>query len=301
MPYTIEETLMSTNLDANFKPNLVWREFLLGISKRKVFLGLVLETDVLVGKTGTRVSVPGWSGTNAGFTASSNTEAQIDTSGFSLQNPATTETSIDIGNIIYVAWRLSTVLGEDQADINWVRNSLHSAANAIMDKIDSDIRDVLLAGAGNTVNADTGGTLVYNDVVDIQRLMQIDSWFADDGIPTLVIYPDQQYDLLGSTTYTETIRWSQGSVPFSGNLGGPLVPLFGGVKVLVSEAMTPALALLVTPQTHRFGPNTIFSWKRRYTVEHDREVLNGRDLYVASVRYGNEVVQANAVGLISNC
>ena len=170
-----------------------------------------------------------------------------------------------------------------------------------MDYIDGAIRDVMLAGAGNTVNADVAGTLTYADVVDCKRLLEADSWFADDGMPTLVIHPDQQYDLLTSTTFTETIRYSQGSVPFSGNLGGPLVPVFGGVKVLVSDNMTPALALLVTPQQHRFGPNTIFAWKRRYTVEQDKETLYGRDLYIASVRYGCAVVQANAIGLISNC
>lgn len=301
MTYTIEETLMSTNLDADFKPHMVWREFLLGISLRKVFLGIVLETDVLVGGVGTKISVPAWSGTNAGFTAGTITEATLDTSGYTVTNPSTTDTDITVGDVIYIAFRLSTILSEDQPDIQWLRNTLHAVANGIQDYIDGDIRDTLLSGAGNSVSADSAGTLAYNDIIDVQRLMQTDSWFSDDGIPALVIHPDQQYDVLASTTFTETIRYTQGSVPFGGNLGGPLVPLVGGVKVLVSENMTQALALLVTPQTHRFGPNTIFAWKRRYTIEHDREVLYGRDLYVATIRYGVGVVQANAVGLISNC
>lgn len=298
---TIQETLMATNLDADFTPHLLWREFILGVSRRKVFLGLVLETDVLVGNTGTKISVPAWSGTNAGFSAQTITEANLDTNGFTVTNPSTTDTDISIGNIIYLAFRLSTVLKEDQPTIAWLRNTLHSVAQAILDYIDGAVRDVLLAGAGNIVNADTGGTLVYNDIADIQRLMETDSWYADDGISTLVIHPDQKYDILISTTPSDTIRYQQGSVPFGGNLGGPLIPLLAGVKVLISEQMTQALALLVTPQTHRFGPNTIFAWKRRYTLESDREVRFGRDLYTASVRYGSSVIQANAIGLISNC
>jgi hypothetical protein len=297
MTFTIEETLLSGDLASDYKPHMVWREFLLGVSKRKVFLGLVLETDVLVGKVGTKISVPAVS---AGFSATSITEASLDTSGFSPTDITTTDTDISIGNIIYVAFRLSTVLGEDMPAINWLRANLQKCADAIMDYIDGAIRDVLIAGVGNSVDADTGGTLAFADIADIKRLLEADSWFVDDGIPSLVIHPDQQYDILVSTTFTETIRYQQGSVPFAGNLGGPLVPVVAGVKVIVSDNMTPALAVLVTPQTHRFGPNTIFAWKRRYTVEQDREVLYGRDLYVASVRYGSAVVQANAIGLISN-
>lgn len=297
----IEETLMATNLDTNYTPILLWREFLLGISLRKVFLGLVLETDVLVGAIGDAISVGLWSGTNAGLSASTTTEAALDTSGYTVTNPATTIVNITLQSEVYIAFRLSTVLREDQQSINWLRSTLHVTANAILDYIDGDIRDVLLAGVGTTQNADSAGTLAYNDIIDIQRAMKGNSWFADDGIPTLVIHPDQEYDILASTTFTETIRYSQGSVPFGGNLGGPLVPLLAGVRVLVSDNMTQALALVITPQTHKFGPNTLFAWKRRYTIEHDREVLNGRDLYVASVRYGRSVLQANAIGLISNC
>ena len=298
MPFTIEETLKSSDLASDYKPHMVWREFLLGVAKRKVFLGLVLETDVLVGKVGTKIAVPAVS---SGFTAASITEANLDTNGFTITDLGTTDTDISIGNIIYVAFRLSTVLGEDMPAINWLRANLQKTADAILDYIDGAVRDVLIAGAGNSCSADTAGALDYTDIADIQRLMQTDSWFADDGVPSLAIHPDQQYDLLIDTTFTETIRYQQGSVPFAGNLGGPLVPVVAGIKVIVSDNMTQALAILVTPQQHRFGPNTIFAWKRRYTVEHDREVLYGRDLYVASVRYGQAVVQANAIGLISNC
>lgn len=298
---TIEETLMATNLDTNYTPILLWREFLLGISLRKVFLGLVLETDVLVGTTGDAISVGLWSGTNAGLSASTTTEANLDSSGYTVTNPATTIVNITLQDEVYIAFRLSTVLREDQQSINWLRSTLHVTANGILDYIDGDIRDVLLAGAGTTQSADGAGTLAYNDIIDIQRAMKANSWFADDGIPTIVMHPDQEYDILASTTFTETIRYSQGSVPFGGNLGGPLVPLLAGVRVLVSDNMTQALALVVTPQAHKFGPNTLFAWKRRYTIEHDREVLNGRDLYVATVRYGRSVLQANAIGLISNC
>lgn len=298
---TIQETLMATNLDADFIPHLLWREFLLGVSKRKVFLGLVLETDVLVGAEGTKISVPAWSGVNAGFTANTITETDLDTSGYTVTNPSTTDTDISIGNIVYVAFRLSTVLREDQPNINWVRNTLYSAVQAILDYVEEAIRDVVIAGAGNVVNANSGGTLAYNDVIDLKEALEIDSFHADEGKPTLVVYPSQKSDITKAllTTGVDPSIWKNDSPIVDSTRG--IDGGFAGCNVIVTEQMTPALALLITPQGHRFGPNTVFAWKRRMTIESDREVLFGRDLYTASVRYGCSVVQANAVGLISNC
>lgn len=295
---TIEETLMATNLASDFTPHMLWREFLLGITIRKVFLGLVLQTDVLVGAQGTKLSVPAWSGTNAGFSAGTITEANLDTSGYTVTNPATTDTDITIGDQVYVAFRLSTILREDQPDIQWLRSTLHAATNAIGDYIDDAIRDVFIAGVGTTQSADAAGTLAYNDIADIQRALKGLSWYGDTQAPYLVIHPNQEYDILASTTFTDPSRYSQGNLPITPEGNNLFV---AGAKVIVSENMTATLALLIMPQVHAFGPNTIFAWKRRLTVESDREVQYGRDLYVASVRYGLGVVQANAIGLISNC
>jgi len=65
--------------------------------------------------------------------------------------------------------------------------------------------------------------------------------------------------------------------------------------------MTKALALVVAPPNHEYGPHTIFAWKRRTTMKTDEEVAYGRTLYVVSERYGGKVVQANGIVLISNC
>jgi len=65
--------------------------------------------------------------------------------------------------------------------------------------------------------------------------------------------------------------------------------------------MTAALALVVFPPNHKFAPVAIHALKRRLTVKSEREELYGRELWVASVRYGQSAIQANGIGLITNC
>jgi len=296
----LEETLKAGDLPSDVIPHLLWGEILEGASKRRVFLNAVTVTDKLRNATGTKLSVPILSTRFSGATIS---ESSLDTSGYSVSDPAITDTDINIGDQVYVAFRISDILKEDQPMYDFVRLLLRDAGRAIAEYEDGAIRDVLLAGAGNSLSAGSAGTLTYDDVIDALKLAKEDSWFPDDVTPMLFVHPDQEADLLKDTRYVQSHRYAVGSLPEL-PVADDTVPASGtyaGCKVFVTNNMTKALALVVFPSHPRFGPVAIHAYKRPLTIRTDREELYGRQLYIASMRYGTSVIQANAVVLISNC
>lgn len=294
MPYTIDETLKSSDLNADLKPHMLWREVLLGERKKTVFAQAVEETADLIGAVGTKISVPKIS---SGFSASTITADNLDSSGYSASDLAFTDIDITIGDIVYVATKIADVLKEDQPKYNWVRIALQKAGQAIAEYRDAYIRDLLLAGAGTTITASSAGTLKYDDVADAVAKLEENSWFAEPMNPFLLfIHPAQKADLVKDTDFVDTERYSTAEVPLNAEIGR-----FASCRVLVTDNMTPALALVVAPPNHEYGPTTILAWKRRLTMKTDEEVSYGRTLYVLSERYGGAVVQANGIVLISNC
>jgi len=266
MVYTIDETLKSSDLASDLKPHMLWREVLLGEKKKTVFMQVVEETADLVGAVGTKISIPYVA---TGFSAST----------------------------IYVATKIADVLKEDQPKYNWVRIALQKMGQALAEYRDAYIRDLLIAGAGNTINADSAGVLDYDDVSEAVSTLEGASWFAEANNPfILIIHPDQKQDIVKDTDFNDTSRYSTAEIPFNAEAGR-----FASCRVLVTDNMTKALALVVAPPNHEYGPHTIFAWKRRTTLKTDEEVTYGRTLYVVSERYGGKVVQANGIVLISNC
>lgn len=293
MVYTIDETLKASDLPDDVKPHILWREVLLGEHKKTVFMQVVEETSELIGAVGTKISVPYVS---TGFTAKSITPDNLDSSGYSAADMVISDKDITVSNIYYVATKIADVLKEDQPKYNWVRIALRKAGEALAEKRDAYIRDLLLAGAGNTINADSAGTLDYDDVSEAVSTLEANSWFAGREPFILIIHPDQKQDIVKDTDFYDTSRYSTAEIPFNAEAGR-----FASCRVLVTDNMTQALALVVAPPTHEYGPHTIFAWKRRTTLKTDEEVTYGRTLYVVSERYGGAVVQANGIVLISNC
>lgn len=298
--FDVEETLKAADLPSDVIPHMLWEELLAGTSKRRVFLNAVTVTNKLRGAVGTKISVPILSTRFSGGTIS---EANLDSSGYTVSDPAVTDTDVNIGNQVYVAFRISDILKEDQPMYDWIRILLRDAGRAIAEYEDGAIRDVLLAGAGNTQPAATYGTLAYDDVIDVLALMKADSWFPDDVMPMTFIHPNQEADLLKDTRYVNSHRYAIGNLPDMpgaddrrGDYG-----IYAGTKVYVTDNMTDKLALVVFPEHPRFGPVAIHAYKRPLTIRTDREELYGRQLWIASMRYGTSVIQSNAVGLISAC
>lgn len=295
MPYTIEETLKSGDLPSDLKPHLVYGQVMEGARKKLVFIQAVKEDESLIGSVGTKISVPIMSQVSA----STASESSIDSSGYSASTITMTDTDVSIGNEVYAAVKLSKILLEDQPDIEWVRLCLKNIGLAVMEYLDAAIRDALISGAGNTVDAATSGTLAYGDVASAVAKAKSKHWYPEEGDPFLLfVHPNNAVDILKSTTFTEPSRYTAGELT---GIAGNAEPLIAGCKVLETSGMTENLALVVAPPTHQFGPSTILAWKRKLAVDSKEEQDYARTFYVASARYGVAVVNADAIVLISNC
>lgn len=304
MVFDIQETLKAGDLPADVIPHMIWNEVLAGTRKRLVYLQACQVTEMLRGAVGTKISVPIMSTRFSGGTI---TEANLDTSGYTFSDPTITDVDVSIGNQVYVAFKLSDILKEDQPKYNWIRLCLNDAGRAIAEYEDAAVRDVFLAGAGNSMAAATYGTLAYDDVIDCLTLMKIDSFFPEPGaVPYLFVHPNQEADLLKDTRYVHSHRYAIGDLgvmPVADDLSrGEVESIYADCRVRVTDNATDALALVVFPSPHpRYGALTIHAIKRPLTIRTEREETYGRQLWVASVRYGTSVIQANSCGLISAC
>ena len=304
MVFDVEETLLAGDLPADVLPHLLWNEMVLGTSKRRVYREPIQVSSVLQGAIGTKISVPILS---TRFTAATISEANLDSTGYVVSDPAVTDIDITIGNQVYVAFRISDILKEDQPKYNWIRILLQDSGRAIAEYEDGAIKDVYEAGAGNVKSAGTAGTLAYDDVVDELALQKVDSWFPEAGaVPFLIMHPNQEADLLKDTRYVNSHRYSLadvGKLASSDDMArGEVESIYAGCRVRVTDNATDTLALVIFPSPHpRYGPIAIHAMKRPLTIRTEREEIRGRQLWIASIRYGSQVIQANAVGLISNC
>lgn len=301
MGFTIEETLKSGDLPADLKPHLVYGEVMEGARKPLVFIQGVREDFSLIGSKGTKISVPIASQLSAGTI----TESNLDSTGYTASDKTITDTDVSIGNEVYCAVKLMDILGEDMPDIDWVRLNLRNMGLAVAEKLDADIRDTFIAGAGGSTAAGTTGALNYDDVVNATAAMKALHWFPEIGNPPILFMPPAcEADVVKDTRFYDTARYYSGDVS---NLQGQTGNFASCRAVVTSGFATPAptgapeVALVVMPPNHRFGPSTILAWKRRMRVRSEREEIYARSFYVTSMRYGIAVVNANAVRLISNC
>jgi len=304
MTFDMEETLLAGSLPADVLPHMLWNEMILGTKKRVVYKDATQITEALRGAVGTKISVAVLS---TRFTADTISESSLDTSGYTPSDPAVTDVDITIGNQVYVAFRISDILKEDQPNFNWIRILLQDAGRAIVEYEDGAIRDVFHAGAGNSMGSAAAGTLAYDDVIDELAMQKVDSWFPEPGAtPYLFIHPNQEKDLLKDTRYVNSHRYSiarVGELASADDMArGEVESIYAGCRVRVTDNATDTLALVVFPSPHpSYGPVTIHAVKRPLTIRTEREEFYGRQFWAVSTRYGTAVIQANAVGLISNC
>jgi hypothetical protein len=283
---------------------MVWLEMVLGTRKRTVFGEAIQVTETLRGAQGTKISVPILSGR---FTARTIAEAPLDSQGYTFDTPTITDIDVTIGDQVYVAFKINDIIQEDQPNFNWIRILLQDAGRAIEEKKDSDIRDMYLAGAGNSMASAAAGTLAYDDVIDTLTLMKADSFFPEPGaVPFLFVHPNQEADLLKDTRYVQSNRYAVGDLtalaPADHFSRGEVEAIYANCRVRVTDNMTDALALIVFPSPHpRYGVLSLQALKRPLTVRSEREEAFAHQLWAASTRYGQSVIQANSVGLISNC
>lgn len=306
---TFEETnytLLTSDLTdtCNLIPVLIWKEINLGATWKFVFRAAVEETDMLVGVDGNSICVPYLDRDE--FTARTITEATLESSGYVKDKMSPNTMLLEIGDIVYVATRISEVVQEDSPSLGWVRASLQKMGQAIALKIDQDIRDALRAActvaAGNVVGAATAGTLAYDDVVDAVAILKGNGYWAEDGTYLLFINAAQEADLVKDTRFTDTARYSTSQIPFMNEAGK-----YASCRAMVTDiAMTDAsgttaYALVVAPPTNKYGPAAMLAWKRHVKQEAWRDEQYGRDVWLLSCRYGVSVKFSDAVTLISDC
>lgn len=299
--FNVNETLKAADLPADVLPHLIWNEILTGVMKRRVFLEAVDITDMLIGAVGTKISVPYMS---AGFTATTISEAALDSTGYTVTSPTFLDTDIQIGNQVYVAFRISDILKEDQPKYDFFAILLRDAGRAIAEYEDTALRDTLLAGSGNTISSAVAGTLAYNDLIDLLAYEKIDSWYPEGNyLPYLFIHPNQEADLLKDTRYVNSHRYAVADIGklASADDNAPQDDVYANCRVRVTENMVTYAALVVFPTHPVYGPVVIHAYKRPLTIKNQREELYGRQIWAASLRYGTSIVQSNGVGLISNC
>jgi len=310
---TFEETnytLLTSDVQAtcDLIPTLIWHEINLGPTWRFVFRNAVEETDMLVGEAGDTICVP-YTSRTGGFTARSASEATIDESGYTKDKLTVNQIEITIGDVIYLATRISDILREDQPNLNWVLASLNKMGQQIWYRIDTDIRDLLVGCAGNVQTATTTGTLSYDDIVDATATLKNLGYWADDGEYLLFMNASQEADLVKDTRFTDTARYSYGDIPMGAGGGAgfnmPKSRRYASCVAHVTDIPmawgTVAYALVVAPPSNRYGPAAMLAWKRHLKQETWRDEQEGRDLWLLSTRYGLSCKFTDAIVLISDC
>lgn len=303
MTITFEETnytLLTSDLTdtCDLIPVLIWKEINLGATYRFVFRQAVEETDILIGVDGNSICVPYLDRDE--FTARTITEAALESGGYVKDKLSPKTILLEIGDVVYNATRISDIVMEDSPSLGWVRASLQKMGQSIALRVDQDIRDALVAGAGNVLAAALAGTLAYDDVVDAVALLKQAGYWAEDGSYLLFMNAAQEADLVKDTRFTDTARYSTSKIPLVGETGK-----FASCTALVTDITMAwgdvAYALVVVPPSNKYGPAAMLAWKRHLKQEAWRDEQYGREVYLMSCRYGVEVKFADGITLISDC
>lgn len=301
MAISFEEVLQSEDLPDDLKPVLVYREMLEYEKYKLVFLAACEVHTGLIGEPGEKLrvgyvySIP---------TATTITEDELHSTGKSPGTITIKDVDVDIGDIIYAATQIADQAMEDLPQFDLIQVAVRELTYEVKRYIDAAIRDLLIAGAGNTQTATTAGTLALRDVFDAEALMSEDHYFVEDNGGLIFIHPREDADLRRDATFDYSK--DRYTIPTIRELGQAHYGRIGGFAVVKTDNMIKGLALLVQPKT-RYGPAMVHAIKKRLTVitnpstVGETAVLKERSTVVAETRTGQAVVRANAIALISNC
>jgi len=295
--------------DCDLVPYLVYREYMCGLPYTLVFRNAVLELSDLVGKSGDSICIATLD--REEFTAVTISETALDehATGLTKTRLSPDSVSVSIGDILYVASKITDVLQEDSPTPNWVRITLKKMAEAVWLYIDRDIRDVLRAGAtvvaGNVNAATTAGVLSYDDVVDAVAHLKLQ---GHKPPMLLFINYSQEADLVKDTRFTDTARYSKSGVPLEG-FNTPERGRFASCIVFATDILmvdddgigaTTPYALVVAPPKANSAA-AVLAWKRQPKSETWRDEQWQRSVFSLSARYGLAVICPDAIKLVSDC
>jgi len=148
-------------------------------------------------------------------------------------------------------------------------------------------------GEAYSFDASSAGEISYTDVKDSAQSMRQDKYDVD----TLVISHDHLSDLLGEDKFIEANRAATDTGLRDGVIGR-----FAGLEVRVTSQANRSTTTTGDVQAVMLDSSRAFAVanKREPTVEEDRDAPAGTTNLVITQRFGNAVVDANAIGLIVN-
>lgn len=149
------------------------------------------------------------------------------------------------------------------------------------------------SGEAYSFDVSSAGEISYSDVKDNAQTMRQDDYAVD----SLVISHDHLSDLLDEDKF---ILYDQANTEEGlreGNIGR-----FAGLQVYVTSQANGSTTSTDDVQAVLMDKSRAYAVavKREPTVERDRQEQKGRTNLVISQRFGNEIVDANAIGLLVN-
>jgi len=270
-------------------PYLIWSEISLGANREARLMKAVHEVDIS-GQEGNIVRIAVLDRDE--YTAQSISEDTLDNSGYTKTKMSPDSVSISIGDIVYVATRISDVLQED-SHLGWVRAMLQKMGSAIAKKMDSDVETHLYSNAGTTNLVACTGTLTHAKVVEAKRKLKDNGWLNEEVI--LFVNPTSEEALLteSGASYPMTLERVQ-----IGDLDGYR---YADTVIVVSDTVRSKFAYAMVDPTEFQKASVVFAWKRKPKMERDRDSQYGRDKYFLTTRYGYGTKQTTSMVLISNC
>lgn len=285
MKINVEETLKAADI-TDWTPILVYSEVLEGARRPLAFLEVCREDFSLIGKDGHTLHIPKATQLSAGEDTETNVAA-----GVSASDKTISSVNIQPTNIIYSAVELTDYLLEDFGSLDLVRLHLRNMGSAVMEKLDSNVRDVLAAGYG--VLYTEASNMDFTTISTALANMEENAWMVDPNTPPFVIVPPMAAaTMVQDTKYVETPRfYAQSPDRLLGEAG-----LYAGCRVLKTSLLANSgNAYIVFPPDYKFGPSVILAWKRRIRVKSERYENKEITFYMTTIRAKSGVVQAYGV------
>jgi len=170
-----------------------------------------------------------------------------------------------------------------------VRYMLQAAGKAIVEKLNSDSRDLFIASEGcETFSTDT---LTYENIIDATEKLENSGWVQSGDRPFLVIAPCEKNVLAKDTTsFTNPIRYSMSDISkmVDGEVG-----LYAGCRVVVDPSLKAEGYAFIISDSDAFGSKAEVVWKRRLTTNTEYSAKTEETFTVLTARYVCAMLQAS--------
>lgn len=274
-------------------PFIIYAEISLGAERKRRLAGAVFEFDIS-GKSGNVIHIPICDRDE--YTAQKISESTLDNDGYTKTKMSPSSVALTVGDIVYVATRISDVLQEDQPEIGWIRAMLQKCGEAVVKQIESDIEGDLYTYSNDTNAVVAGaGSLTHALVAKAVQELEEAGFIEDEKI--LFVNPASLYDLKteASASFPMTLERAKiGDVEgFAGYSGVDLI--------VVSDQVRANFAYAMVAPSDISKASLGFGWKRPIKIERDRDSQYGRDKFFVTARYAHGKIRTDSIVMLSNC